>query len=100
MQERQPLGAAELLLTETVASPALTREEASTLALAGGDPGWLAALRETALAAYREAPWPSSTRDEDWRRTPQIDKLDPGSYAEPDLDGDLQLPLYLNQVLE
>lgn len=87
-------------MTETVATPGLTREEASTVALAGGDPGWLAALRETALAAYREAPWPSSTRDEDWRRTPQIDKLDPGSYAEPNLDGDDQLPLYLRHALE
>jgi Fe-S cluster assembly protein SufD len=69
------------------------------VALAGGDPGWLAALRETALAAYREAPWPSSTRDEDWRRTPQIDKLDPASYAEPDLGGDGELPLYLSDAL-
>jgi Fe-S cluster assembly protein SufD len=87
-------------LTETVASPGLTREEASTVALAGGDPGWLAALRETALAAYREAPWPSSTRDEDWRRTPQIDKLDPASYAEPGTTGDGELPDYLRDALK
>jgi Fe-S cluster assembly protein SufD len=94
------LGAAELLLTETVVSPGLTREEASTVALAGGDPGWLAALREAALAAYREAPWPSSTRDEDWRRTPQIDKLDPATYAEPDLGSGGEIPLYLKDALE
>lgn len=87
-------------MTETVASPGLTREEASTVALAGGDPGWLVALRETALAAYREAPWPSSTRDEDWRRTPQIDKLDPARYAEPDIRGDGELPLYLSDALK
>jgi Fe-S cluster assembly protein SufD len=87
-------------LTETVVSPVLTREEASTVALAGGDPGWLAALRDTALAAYREAPWPSSTRDEDWRRTPQIDKLDPAGYAEPDRRADGELPLYLSDALK
>jgi len=87
-------------LTETVAAPGLTREEASTIALAGGDPDWLAALRETALAAYREAPWPSSTRDEDWRRTPQIDKLDPASYAEPDSSDKGELPLYLSDALK
>jgi Fe-S cluster assembly protein SufD len=87
-------------LTETVASPGLTREEASTVALAGGDPGWLAALREAALAAYREAPWPSSTRDEDWRRTPQIDKLDPASYAQPDTRSEGALPIYLRDALE
>jgi Fe-S cluster assembly protein SufD len=87
-------------LTETVASPGLTREEASTVALAGGDPGWLAVLREAALAAYREVPWPSSTRDEDWRRTPQIDKLDPASYVDPEVGGDGELPAYLWEALD
>jgi Fe-S cluster assembly protein SufD len=56
------------------------------------------ALRETALAAYREAPWPSSSRDEDWRRSPQIDKLDPATFAEP--EGSCgALPAYLTEAL-
>jgi Fe-S cluster assembly protein SufD len=55
-------------------------------------------MRETALAAYREAPWPSSTRDEDWRRTPQIDKLDPAVFADP--DGSVgTVPDYLAEAL-
>jgi len=78
----------------------MTREEASTVALVGGDPGWLASLRQTALAAYREVPWPSSTRDEDWRRTPQIDKLDPAKFAEPQGLDKGELPPYLRAALE
>ncbi len=87
-------------MTESAASSRLTREEATTVALAGGDPGWLAALRQTALSAYREAPWPSSTRDEDWRRTPQIDKLDPANFAEPQALGQGDLAPYLREALE
>jgi Fe-S cluster assembly protein SufD len=78
----------------------MTREEATTVALADGDPDWLTALRQTALAAYREAPWPSSSRDEDWRRTPQIDKLDPANFAEPQALGSGELPPYLKEALE
>ena len=70
-------------MAETAHAYRLTREEATAVALAGGDPVWFAELREAALAAYREAPWPSSGRDEDWRRTPQIDRLDPASFSEP-----------------
>ncbi|HVB14303.1 MAG TPA: Fe-S cluster assembly protein SufD [Candidatus Dormibacteraeota bacterium] len=87
-------------MTETAESSQLTREEASTVALAGGDPPWLAALRQAALAAYREAPWPSSTRDEDWRRTPQIDKLDPANFTEPKPVGDGEPPPYLQAALD
>ena len=97
---RQPLGATEQVLTETAASSRLTREEATTVALPGGDPSWLASLRQAALAAYREAPWPSSTRDEDWRRTPQIDKLDPANFAEPEALGAGELPPYLREALD
>jgi Fe-S cluster assembly protein SufD len=87
-------------LTETAASPRLSREEATAVALAGGDPAWLSSLRRTALAAYREAPWPSSLRDEDWRRTPQIDKLDPANFAEPESLGTAEIPSYLQAVLD
>ncbi|MGH7643782.1 MAG: Fe-S cluster assembly protein SufD [Candidatus Dormibacteria bacterium] len=83
----------------TAESSRLSREEASPVALAGGDPAWLASLRQTALAAYREAPWPSSTRDEDWRRTPQIDKLDPAKFSEPQPLGEGELPPYLQSAL-
>lgn len=84
----------------TDASSRVHREDAAPVALAGGDPAWLAGLRQAALAAYREAPWPSSGRDEDWRRTPQIDKLDPASFAEPgDLDQG-ELPPYLAQAVD
>ncbi len=37
-------------------------------------------MRTAAAAAYSELPWPSSGRDEDWRRTPQIDKLNPSDF--------------------
>jgi len=87
-------------LTETPASSRMTREEAVAVALAGGDPAWLAGLRQTALSAYREVPWPSSARDEDWRRTPQIDKLDPAKFAEPQDLGAGELPPYLQAALD
>ena len=58
----------------------LGRESAQPAEIEGGDPSWLSELRQTALAAYRELPWPSSSRDEDWRRTSQIDKLDPAAF--------------------
>lgn len=87
-------------MTEPVASSRLSREEATTVALTGGDPVWLAALRQTALAAYREAPWPSSTRDEDWRRTPQIDKLDPANFTEPCGKDHGELPAYVRTALD
>ncbi|HUY56106.1 MAG TPA: Fe-S cluster assembly protein SufD [Candidatus Nanopelagicaceae bacterium] len=64
-------------------APALTRERVTAAQLPGGDPAFVASLRQAAAAAYREEPWPSSTRDEDWRRTPQVDKLDPANYSEP-----------------
>ena len=65
----------------TLGAAPLTRESALAASLKGGEPLALARLRELALAAYREMPWPSSTRDEDWRRTAQIDKLDPASFS-------------------
>ena len=68
-------------MTEIAAPAPLTREEAAPVALPGGDPAWLAAIRQAAAAAFREAPWPSSARDEDWHRTPQIERLDPASFA-------------------
>lgn len=61
----------------TVSAPGqLSREAAPELQLSGGDPERLREFRAAARAAYRELPWPSSSRDEDWRRTPQIDRLD------------------------
>jgi Fe-S cluster assembly protein SufD len=64
----------------TARSAELGRESATAASLAGGEPGAVTRLRELALAAYREAPWPSSSRDEDWRRTPQVDRLDPADF--------------------
>ena len=61
----------------------LTKDSTPLAELPDGDPDFVRSLREAAGAAYREAPWPSSSRDEDWRRTPQIDKLDPAAYALP-----------------
>ncbi len=87
-------------MTETAASSRLSREEATAVALAGGDPDWLSSLRRAALAAYREAPWPSSSRDEDWRRTPQIDKLDLAKFVEPAALGKGEIPPYLQAVLD
>jgi len=84
----------------TDASSRVTREEAVPVALAGGDPSWLAGLRQAALAAYREVPWPSSTRDEDWRRTPQIDKLDPASFGEPGPLVATEIPPYLAEAVQ
>jgi Fe-S cluster assembly protein SufD len=40
-----------------------------------GSPEWLATRRRSAWAAYSELPFPSSARDEDWRRTP-INRLE------------------------
>jgi Fe-S cluster assembly protein SufD len=85
-------------LTEIAAPSPLTRGETAPVALPGGDPAWLAAVRQAALAAYREAPWPSSTRDEDWRRTPQIDRLDPASFPVA-AGGGRELPDYLRVAL-
>ncbi len=68
-------------MTQLAGLEPLGRETAPHLELPGGDPGFVRRLREAARAAYREAPWPSSSRDEDWRRTPQVDKLDPGRYS-------------------
>ncbi|HEY6539142.1 MAG TPA: Fe-S cluster assembly protein SufD [Candidatus Dormibacteraeota bacterium] len=87
-------------MTETSPPPGMTREDAIPAALCGGEPSWLATQRQTALAAYREVPWPASTRDEDWRRTPQIDKLDPAAWAEPDELGPGRLPPYLAAALD
>ncbi|MGC1184786.1 MAG: Fe-S cluster assembly protein SufD [Candidatus Dormiibacterota bacterium] len=84
----------------TDASSRVTREEATPVALAGGDPAWLAGLRQAALAAYREVPWPSSSRDEDWRRTPQIDKLDPASFSEPGSLAATEVPQYLAEAVQ
>jgi Fe-S cluster assembly protein SufD len=86
-------------LTVTDASSPVTREEAVPVALAGGDPAWLVGLRQAALAAYREVPWPSSTRDEDWRRTPQIDKLDPATFTEPRPLSVTEMPAYLAEAV-
>ncbi|MHB1500155.1 MAG: Fe-S cluster assembly protein SufD [Candidatus Dormibacteria bacterium] len=68
-------------MTELAQTEALGRETAPLLELDGGDLAFVRRLRESAQAAYREAPWPSSSRDEDWRRTPQVDKLDPALYS-------------------
>ncbi len=43
---------------------------------AGASPTWLASRRRAAWEAFSTLPWPSSLRDEDWRRT-DIAKLDP-----------------------
>jgi len=86
-------------LTQISGSSPVTREEAATVALAGGEPVWLTSLREAALAAYREVPWPSSSRDEDWRRTPQIDKLNPATFTEPHALAGSELPAYLQAAL-
>ena len=64
----------------TARSAQLGRETAVPATLSGGEPVAVTHLRELALAAHREAPWPSSSRDEDWRRTPQVDRLDPASF--------------------
>ncbi len=64
----------------TARSAELGRESALAATLPGGEPAAVTHLRELALAAYREAPWPSSSRDEDWRRTPQVDRLDPAAF--------------------
>jgi Fe-S cluster assembly protein SufD len=85
-------------LTEIAAPAPLTREEAAPVALPGGDPAWLAAIRQAAAAAYREAPWPSSARDEDWHRTPQIERLDPASFAVA-VGGGKDLPEYVRLAL-
>ena len=73
----------------TEAAP-FTRDSAVPAELEGGEPKAVSHLRQQALAAYREMPWPSSTRDEDWRRTPQVDKLDPASYLPATPGGWLQ----------
>ncbi len=85
-------------MTETAASSLVSREDAPPAQLAGGDPEAMAAFRGRALAAYRELPWPASSRDEDWRRTPQVDRLDPAAFAvSPALGG--TPPSYLAEVL-
>jgi len=43
--------------------------------LIAASPDWLAQRRRFAWEAYSELPYPSSARDEDWRRTP-INRLD------------------------
>lgn len=86
-------------MTEIAGTSRVLREDATPVVLTGGEPAWFAGLRQAALAAYREAPWPSSSRDEDWRRTPQIDKLDPAAFAEPDGESSGELPAYLAEVL-
>ncbi|MGH7640793.1 MAG: Fe-S cluster assembly protein SufD [Candidatus Dormibacteria bacterium] len=71
-------------MPDTIVTPRPTRERAEAVALEGGDPDFLSALRDSARAAYQEAPWPSSSRDEAWRRTPQIDRFDPAAFALPE----------------
>ena len=86
-------------MTEVAGLEPLTRETAPLAEFEGGDPDFVRQLRQAAQAAYREAPWPSSARDEDWRRTPQVDKLDPGRYS---LGGDpgSTMSEHLRKVLE
>ena len=67
-------------MADVLAGSPLTREEATAAEFPGGDPEAVAHLRRLALSAYREIPWPSSTRDEDWRRSPQVDRLDPAAF--------------------
>jgi len=87
-------------VSEAVASTGtLARDRVTVAELPGGDPAYVAGLRQAAAAAYREEPWPSSTRDEDWRRTPQVDKLDPASYSEPSAPGQ-EMPEYLARVVQ
>lgn len=69
---------------------AFTRDSAVPARLPGGEPEAVSHLRQQALAAYREIPWPSSARDEDWRRTPLVDKLDPAAYLPATPGGWLQ----------
>ncbi|MHB1525903.1 MAG: Fe-S cluster assembly protein SufD [Candidatus Dormibacteria bacterium] len=76
----------------------LARDRVTVAELPAGDPAFVVGLRQAAAAAYREEPWPSSSRDEDWRRTPQIDRLDPADYSEPAPAG-RPMPEYLSQVL-
>jgi len=89
-------------MTELVATGSLTREDAPLAELPGGEPRFLRSLREAARSAYREAPWPSSSRDEDWRRTPQIDRLDPGAYSLPGggAASAQEIPEHLKRVLD
>ncbi|HUY98657.1 MAG TPA: Fe-S cluster assembly protein SufD [Verrucomicrobiae bacterium] len=47
------------------------------------EPPSLRALREAGAVASRVLAWPSSSRDEEWRRTAQIDRLDPARFAQP-----------------
>ncbi len=43
-------------------------------------PPWLATRRRAAFDAFSVLPWPSSQRDEDWRRT-DVAKLDPAAFT-------------------
>ncbi|MHB8393878.1 MAG: Fe-S cluster assembly protein SufD [Candidatus Dormibacteria bacterium] len=86
-------------MSELISLRPMTRDDAPPAELPGGDPDFLRKLRTAAGAAYREAPWPSSSRDEDWRRTPQIDKLDLARYSAPGANT-TTLPEYLARVLE
>jgi len=66
------------------------------------EPARLAALRAAGAEAARDLGWPSSSEGEDWRRTPQIDRLDPGRFLQPDplgRGGAASLPAYLAEAL-
>ena len=65
---------------DPVQEAAVSRDRASVAEPAMPEPARVRELRQTAAVAYAEAPWPSSARDEDWRRTPQIDRLDPARF--------------------
>ncbi len=65
---------------DPVPEAVVSRERVSVAEPAVLEPTRVQELRQIAAAAYAEGPWPSSARDEDWRRTPQVDRLDPARF--------------------
>jgi len=63
-------------------------------ARAAGSPSWLAARRRIAWDAYEALPMPSSTRDEDWRRTDvsglHVERFLPLDSVDPALIADMR----------
>ncbi|MFN2583095.1 MAG: Fe-S cluster assembly protein SufD [Candidatus Dormibacteria bacterium] len=65
-------------------------------ARAEASPAWLAQRRHAAWDAYESLPWPSSQRDEDWRRT-DISKLNLAAFRPLETVDDAMVTAMLEQ---
>ncbi len=68
----------------TTIAPPDPRTAVTPLRPPWAEPDTVTRLRAAGAAAAGTLGWPSSTVGEDWRRTAQIDRFDPGRFRQPD----------------